>query len=661
MSVTSQVPVTRATGNGASTVFPFNYKILAKGDIKVYVAGVLKVVDVDYTVAGFNADAGGTVTFLTGAPASLATVVLLRGMTRSRPTDYQQLGDFLTTTVNPDFDRPILIEQDIAEAVSRTLLAPEYEVNPDMTLPPLATRSNAFLAFDLNGKPIASTGTGADAGLRTDISASSGAGLIGWLRAATGAVISTLFRWLDWQAPSVAEFMTEAQRADCKAGTASIDCSAAVQAAVNFCIANNVNLQVPYKKVLLSSSVNIDRLVDGAAFDSFFTIHGGGFYVSTAIPMFSSSIPFTTAPVSQLVRFNQVNFESSNSALNAYVLNDARFLRSQFVGCDFVKIKCLSAPTVFTQAINFYRCNMRRWVGIFFSSLNVNFDIKFHGCIAEAGDQFAKMAFPVGCSFVQNEIEGCAGTAVKAWGSQGLAVHGNYFEQNDCDLDFRRNAAESTTGISVKGNMFSHTPGGAYAPSSQYSIRWDNCFRCVSEGNYGSSYLHELGVNAQVRIDDTAVTQESNAPGIYYRPPYNFPVFSSYANAAQGLTTSVFTKVLFQVEDFDSNANFASSTFTPTVAGYYSIEGVLKVAGTSITRVAVGLYKNGTEIMRLSDVPLASVATWMTNVVSSGVSMNGSTDYLELWVFVVATGPSVAYNAATDTSRFSARYIRNNG
>ena len=82
---------------------------------------------------------------------------------------------------------------------------------------------------------------------------------------------------------------------------------------------------------------------------------------------------------------------------------------------------------------------------------------------------------------------------------------------------------------------------------------------------------------------------------------------------------------------------------------------------TNISRVAVAVYKNGSEFARLSDVPLPNVATWMTNICSSGISMNGTTDFLELWVFVTATTPSMAYSAATDASRFSAHYIRNNG
>jgi hypothetical protein len=506
---------------------------------------------------------------------------------------------------------------------------------------------------------VASTAASILARLADPTSASNGTGLLGWLRAATGAVASTLYRWLDWQAPSVAEFMTEAQRADCKAGTALIDCSAAVQAAVTHCVTNNVNLKNPYKKVYLASSVNIDRQVDGAAFDSFFTIHGGGFYAKSAIALFSSSIAFTTAAVSQLVRFNQVNFEASGTGFDAYVLDNAKFLRTQFVGCDFVKIKCLYAPTVLTQSIYFFRCNMRRWTGIFYRSLSVNFDTKFHGCLAEAGDQFARMAFPVGCSFHQNTIEGMSGTAIRAWGSQGLSIKGNYFEQNDCDLDLRPSAAESSFGVTAQGNYFSHTPGGSYAPSSTYSLRWGNCFNSVAEGNYGTTYLHELNAGAQVRIDDYAVTAVTNASGTYYRPPYNAPAFSARADVDQSITTTTFTKITFGTEEFDTNANFASSTFTPTVAGYYAFDAVVKVAGTSITRVAIGLYKNGSEFARLYDVPLAAVASWMTGV-SGCVSMNGTTDFIELWVFVVATTPIVDFAAASDTSRFSARYLRNN-
>lgn len=495
--------------------------------------------------------------------------------------------------------------------------------------------------------------------LRYGTTVSEGDALLPVQSSATGSVATTQHE-VNERVRSLADFMSVAQRADCLAGTALVDCSTAVSTAVQWCIDNGVKiLENPYKKVLLSSSVVINRQVDGAAFDAYFTIRGGGFWVTTAIPMFTSTIPFTIAAVSQLVKFENVTFEASGTGFDAYVLDDAKFLRLWFVGCDFVKIKCLYAPTVLTQSYYFDNCNMRRWVGIFWRSLNVNFDHKFHHCIAEAGDRFAVMAFPVGCSYHQNVIEGMSGTAIRAWGSQGFAYHGNYMEQNDCDLDLRPDAAESSYGVSILGNLFSHSPGGAYAPTSQYSIRWGNCFDCQSEGNYFTTYGHELNTAAQVRIADFAVTAVSNAPGTQYIPAYNAPAVSAYASIDQSITSSVFTKITFGTEVFDTNSNFALSTFTPTVAGIYNVGGTVRVTGTNITRVAVAIYKNGTEYARLCDEAPSSVSLFTVNV-SDLVSMNGSTDYVELWVYVTATSPVVDYAANTDTSRFHAQYVRNN-
>jgi len=49
----------------------------------------------------------------------------------------------------------------------------------------------------------------------------------------------------------------------------------------------------------------------------------------------------------------------------------------------------------------------------------------------------------------------------------------------------------------------------------------------------------------------------------------NGPIFSAYSSAGQTVSNNTITKILFDTENFDSNSNFASSRFTPTVAGYY--------------------------------------------------------------------------------------------
>jgi hypothetical protein len=54
------------------------------------------------------------------------------------------------------------------------------------------------------------------------------------------------------------------------------------------------------------------------------------------------------------------------------------------------------------------------------------------------------------------------------------------------------------------------------------------------------------------------------------------PAFRAYNNANQNITASTFTKVLLQVEDFDTASCFDNTTnyrFTPTVAGYYQVSG----------------------------------------------------------------------------------------
>jgi hypothetical protein len=57
--------------------------------------------------------------------------------------------------------------------------------------PPAATRAGKFLAYDADGNPIASSGTGADAGLRADLAAPTGASLVDFLQSGTGATPRT--------------------------------------------------------------------------------------------------------------------------------------------------------------------------------------------------------------------------------------------------------------------------------------------------------------------------------------------------------------------------------------------------------------------------------------------------------------------------------------
>jgi hypothetical protein len=105
------------------------------------------------------------------------------------------------------------------------------------------------------------------------------------------------------------------------------------------------------------------------------------------------------------------------------------------------------------------------------------------------------------------------------------------------------------------------------------------------------------------------------------------PAFSAYAGAVTSLSGGGFTKVLFNTEEFDTNSNFASSRFTPTVAGYYQINSSVSV-GTG-TQLVCSIYKNGSEYKRGVNITVSS----NQSVASSIVYCDGSTDYVEIFVF----------------------------
>ena len=114
------------------------------------------------------------------------------------------------------------------------------------------------------------------------------------------------------------------------------------------------------------------------------------------------------------------------------------------------------------------------------------------------------------------------------------------------------------------------------------------------------------------------------------------PAFSAYANVGTSLIGVAFTKVLYQVELYDTNNNFASSTFTPTVAGYYQINASVNVQG-STGETSIAIYKNGSMFSQGADIT-ASATYELT--ISRLVYCNGTTDYIDIYVYVPTTRTS---------------------
>lgn len=127
------------------------------------------------------------------------------------------------------------------------------------------------------------------------------------------------------------------------------------------------------------------------------------------------------------------------------------------------------------------------------------------------------------------------------------------------------------------------------------------------------------------------------------------PAFSAHPASNQAFNSNAVTKVTLDTEEFDTSSNFASSRFTPTVAGYYQINAQLTLSATSSALAGVlHLYKNGAAYRSIDNGNLGAA---MARTLSTVVYMNGTTDYLEMYAYVFDNGGApVVVSGSTATS-----------
>ena len=117
------------------------------------------------------------------------------------------------------------------------------------------------------------------------------------------------------------------------------------------------------------------------------------------------------------------------------------------------------------------------------------------------------------------------------------------------------------------------------------------------------------------------------------------PAFSAYqgTGGSQSISATTYTKVTFDVEVFDTNNNFASNRFTPTVAGYYQVNWLVTTQSTSPSNyLFTDLYKNGADFCRGS-LTIPQTSSYGFSNGSALIYMNGTTDYLEVYCWSAAS------------------------
>ena len=123
----------------------------------------------------------------------------------------------------------------------------------------------------------------------------------------------------------------------------------------------------------------------------------------------------------------------------------------------------------------------------------------------------------------------------------------------------------------------------------------------------------------------------------------NQPAFSAYQTANQSVSNASWTKITFTTEAYDTANCFASSRFTPTVAGYYQLNGQVQWLTSANGRFTLCVKKNGANDTRGTDIN----ATNYGGVVSTLVYANGTTDYFEIYAYQ-QSGGSVSTDNAYD-------------
>ena len=141
----------------------------------------------------------------------------------------------------------------------------------------------------------------------------------------------------------------------------------------------------------------------------------------------------------------------------------------------------------------------------------------------------------------------------------------------------------------------------------------------------------------------------------------NGPLFTAELSSNFGISNIAWTKVPLNTEVYDSDGCYDPSTyrFTPTKAGYYNVYGSVRITATAVRAVYVNIYKNGGSFAwRLSDynTNASSIINFSQNV-SSLVPFNGSSDYIELYVWAQSNSGALSVTNGRDT-KLSAHWVK---
>lgn len=169
----------------------------------------------------------------------------------------------------------------------------------------------------------------------------------------------------------------------------------------------------------------------------------------------------------------------------------------------------------------------------------------------------------------------------------------------------------------------------------------------ATAGSVGTTYIANNSITTD-KIAAGAVIQADLATGV----AGTGPTFSAYlASSGGSISSTTVTKCTFDTERWDTNNNFASSRFTPTVAGYYQINAAFQIAAAAPGFIEI--HFNGAGFKRGA----WNIGNFQDMAVSGLVYCNGSTDYVEIYLYQTS-GSTVTPQGGASISWFDACLVR---
>ena len=158
MTVSTTIIKNSHNGNGSTTTFAYQFKILQDSDLQVIIRSsngteTTKSLSTHYTVTGAGGNSG-TVVFTSGnIPVNGETVVIRRNIPQTQVIDYIANDPFPAETHEEGLDRGTLVAQQISEEADRSIKLSRTNTMTSTEFTVGATdRANKILSFDSTGE-----------------------------------------------------------------------------------------------------------------------------------------------------------------------------------------------------------------------------------------------------------------------------------------------------------------------------------------------------------------------------------------------------------------------------------------------------------------------------------------------------------------------------